>query len=147
MSVRKPVIVALAVLMGLCAGGDVSNISIAQDNPTAVQLESVEAIPDVARVEVLWTTVSELDAAGFNVMRSTSEFGPWVQANDYLIIAIGEGTSGADYSFLDTGLTGGIEYYYHLQEVLTTGGTQDYLGEWIRSATPLHGVYLPLIVR
>ena len=147
MSVRKPVIVALAVLMGLCTGGDVSNISIAQDNPTAVQLESVEAIPGVARVEVLWTTVSELDAAGFNVMRSTSEFGPWVQANDYLIIAIGEGTSGADYSFLDTGLTGGIEYYYHLQEVLTTGGTQDYLGEWIRSATPLHGVYLPLIVR
>jgi len=147
MSVRKPVIVALAVLMGLCTGGDVSNISIAQDNPTAVQLESVEAIPGVARVEVLWTTVSELDAAGFNVMRSTSEFGPWVQANDYLIIAIGEGTSGADYSFLDTGLTGGVEYYYHLQEVLTTGGTQDYLGEWIRSATPLHGVYLPLIVR
>ena len=147
MSVRKPVIVVLAVLMGLCAGGDVSNISIAQDNPTAVQLESVEAIPGVARVEVLWTTVSELDAAGFNVMRSTSEFGPWVQANDYLIIAIGEGTKGADYSFQDTGLTGGIEYYYHLQEVLTTGGTQDYLGEWIRSATPLHGVYLPLIVR
>jgi hypothetical protein len=147
MSVRKPVIVALAVLMGLCAGGDVSNISIAQDNPTAVQLESVEAIPGVARVEVLWTTVSELDAAGFNVMRSTSEFGPWVQANDYLIIATGTGTSGADYSFLDTGLTGGIEYYYYLQEVLATSGTQDYLGDWIRSATPLHGVYLPLIIR
>jgi hypothetical protein len=147
MSVRKPVIVALAVLMGLCASGDVSNVSIAQDAPTAVQLESVEAIPGVARVEVLWTTVSELDAAGFNVMRSTSESGPWVQANDYLIIAIGTGMSGADYSFQDTGLTGGIEYYYHLQEVLNTGGTQDYLGEWIRSATPLHGVYLPLIAR
>lgn len=146
MSVKKPVIVALAVLMGLCAGGRISNTSSAQDNPTAVQLESVEAIPGVARVEVLWTTVSELDAAGFNVMRSTSEFGPWLQANDYPIIAMGT-MSGADYSFPDTGLTGGVEYYYHLQEVLTTGGTQDYLGEWIRSATPLHGVYLPLIIR
>ena len=147
MSVRKPVIIVLAMLLGLCAGGGVSNISIAQDNPTAVQLESVEAIPGVAQVEVLWTTVSELDAAGFNVMRSTSEFGPWVQANEYLIIAIGGEMRGADYNFVDTGLAGGVEYYYHLQEVLNTGGSQDYRGEWVRSATPLHGVYLPLMVR
>lgn len=147
MSVRKPVIVALAVLMGLCAGGDVSNISIAQDDPTAVQLQSVEAIPGVAQVEVLWTTVSELDAAGFNVMRSTSEFGPWVQANDNTIEATGGDWKPHNYSFPDTGLAGGVEYYYYLQEVLITGGAQDYLGEWIRSATPLHGVYLPLIVR
>jgi len=101
----------------------------------------------VAKVEVRWTTVSELDAAGFNVMRSTSESGPWVQANDYLIIAMGIGTGGAVYSYVDSGLAGGVEYYYHLQEVLTTGGTQDYRGEWVRSATPRHGFYLPLMVR
>ena len=147
MSIRRPVIVVLVMLMGLCAGGGVTNISVAQDNPTAVQLESVDAVPGVTQVEVLWTTVSELDAAGFNVMRSTSELGPWVQANKYLIIAMGTETSGADYSFLDSGLMGGVEYYYHLQEVLNTGGSQDYRGEWIRSATPLHGVYLPLMVR
>ena len=147
MSVRKPVIIVLAMLLGLCAGGGVSNVSIAQDNPTAVQLESVDAIPGVSQVEVRWTTVSEINAAGFNVMRGTSISGPWVQANDYLIIAMGTGTSGADYSFLDSGLTGGVEYYYHLQEVLNTGGSQDYRGEWVRSATPLHGVYLPLMVR
>lgn len=147
MSTRRPITMALAVLLGLCILGNASAAAFPGDDPTEVRLKSVEAIPGVAQVEVRWTTLSELDTAGFNVMHSTSAGGPWEQANKNLILAQGEGMSGASYSFTDTGLAGGITYTYFIQELTNTGGTNNYRGEWIRSATPRHGFFLPFIVR
>jgi hypothetical protein len=146
-STRKLITIASVVLLALRAGGNVSTASFTHDGPTVVVLESVEAIPGVRQVEVRWTTISELDTAGFNVMRSTSAGGPWEQANAYLIIALGVAPGGADYSFVDTGLTGGITYYYYIRGVTASGSppTDDYT-DYIRSATPKHGIYLPIVL-
>ena len=138
------ILVVLVVLLGLFAIGDFSAAARTTGDPTSVDLESVEAIAGCRQVEVRWSTYNEWGAVGFNVMRSTSETGPWEQANASVIVAEG-GESGASYSFVDAGLAGGITYYYYIQEMLTTGGTQDHL-EWIVNATPGFGVYLPLII-
>lgn len=144
MNRRRLIVIGMVALLGLYAGGTVSNATFAHNDPTAVTLDWVDAIPGTAQVEVQWATTIELDTAGFNVLRSTSESGPWEQANDYLILAYGE-MSGAQYSFVDTGLAGGITYYYMLQEIQLTGDPINYTG-YIRSATPDHGTYLPLVI-
>jgi hypothetical protein len=146
---KKSTAIVLGIWLGLWILGNVVSATYTNDDPTAVVLDSVEAIPDVARVDVRWATVSELDTAGFHVMHSTSADGPWERANDDLILAEGEATSGASYRFMDTGLAGGVTYYYYIQEVTASGSppTHDYKDEWIRSATPKYGTYLPLVVR
>jgi hypothetical protein len=144
-STRQPVVIALVVLLGLCPGGYVSAAVHTNDGPTAVYLKSVDAIPGACYIEVRWSTYAELDTAGFNVMRSTSEAGPWEQANESAILALGGEHSEHDYSFVDNGVTVGVTYYYYIQEILESGGTQDYAGEWIRSAK-VEGAYLPLIL-
>jgi hypothetical protein len=146
MNTRRPITMALAILLGLCILGNVSAAAFTNDDPTVVELDSVEAIPGVAQVEVRWTTLTELDTVGFNVMRSTSADGPWEQANDLLVWAQGSGLRGADYRFPDTGLTGGITYYYYIQGVKASDPMQkDDYTDYICSATPRHGSYLPFI--
>jgi hypothetical protein len=146
---RKSTVIVLGIWLGLWVLGNVASAACTEEEPTAVVLDSVEAIPGVARVEVRWTTVSELDTAGFHVMRSTSADGPWERANDDLILGQGDAVAGASYSFMDTGLAGGVTYYYYIQEVTASGipPTHDWKGEWIRSATPKYGTYLPLVIR
>ena len=144
MNTVKRILIVLGVLLGLCAGGSVATAAHADDDPTSVELKEVTAIAGYGQVEVRWATYSEWGAAGFNVMRGASETGPWEQANAYAIVAVGE-EGGASYSFVDAGLAGGITYYYYIQEILLSGGTQDHL-DHIVSATPGYCVYLPLII-
>lgn len=145
MSRRRLIVIGMIALLGLYAGGSASGVTLADDGPTEVHLENVWATPGIAQVEFGWITTSERDTAGFNVLRGTSQYGPWVQANDDLILARGEDMSGAQYSFLDTGLTGGITYYYMLQEIQLAGEPINYTG-YIQLATPDHGTYLPLVI-
>jgi hypothetical protein len=142
---RRLIVIGMVALLGLYAGGTVSDATFAHNDPTAVTLDWVDAIPGTAQVEVQWATTTELDTAGFNVLRSTSESGPWEQANDYLIVAQGNNTGGAEYSFPDVGLTGGIKYYYMLQEIPLSGAPHDFTDK-IVSATPDFGVYLPIVI-
>jgi hypothetical protein len=142
---RRLIVIGMVALLGLYAGGSASGVTFADDGPTEVHLEDVWATAGTAQVEFGWITTSERDTAGFNVLRGTSQYGPWEQANDDLILAQDEDLTGAQYIFLDTGLAGGITYYYMLQEILLTGGSTDYT-DYIRSATPYHGTYLPLVI-
>jgi len=77
-------VIALVILVGMCAGGAASASTGAEDDPTAVVLREVRAtaIPGERSIEVFWATGSEADVAGFNVMRGTSDAGPWEQANE-----------------------------------------------------------------
>lgn len=145
MSRRRLIVIGMVALLGLYASGSASGVTFADDGPTEVHLEDVWATPGTAQVEFGWITTSERDTAGFNVLRGASQYGPWEQANDDLILARGEDMGGAQYSFVDTGLAGGVTYYYMLQEILLTGGSTDYTG-YIRSATPDRGTYLPLVI-
>jgi len=144
-STKRLIAIALVMLLGVCISGNVSTAACTQDDPTAITLRSVDAIPTVRTIEVRWATDSEFGTAGFNVMRSTSDSGPWEQANASAIPAIGGDIGGASYKFVDDSVAVGITYYYYIQEILESGGREDHMGDWIRSAR-IEGAYLPLVL-
>jgi len=76
-----------------------------------------------ATVTIEWSTASELNTAGFNLYRSTSQQGPFTRINDHLIPASPDPLVGGSYIFTDTGVTAGQVYYYQLEDVEIGGAT------------------------
>jgi hypothetical protein len=72
-------------------------------------------------IEITWRTETEFDSAGFNLLRSGVESGPFVQVNDQLIAASNDAAAGAEYSFVDQDVTAGQSYFYQLQDVDLAG--------------------------
>ena len=74
-----------------------------------------------AGVVIRWTTESEVDMAGFNILRSASRAEPFTIINPALIP--GAGTSGEKhtYTFTDTASKPGVVSYYRLEEVSLGG--------------------------
>jgi uncharacterized repeat protein (TIGR01451 family) len=95
-----------------------------RENPTAIDLASFSAEYASRRVVVSWQTLLELDAIGFNLYRSTSPDGEWLQLNDELILSqVPGGFGGAFYEFVDTEVQPGVTYYYWLVFIDTSGET------------------------
>jgi hypothetical protein len=70
-------------------------------------------------VTLAWETATEIDTAGFNLYRSASPNGPYVQVNGLLIGAQGAFGGGASYTYADDPGTG--TWYYRLVDVDTSG--------------------------
>ena len=68
-------------------------------------------------IEIQWQTESEFDTVGFNIYRSESPDGEFVQINPQLIPSKADPTSGASYLYEDNQVTSGITYYYKLEDV------------------------------
>lgn len=68
-------------------------------------------------IQVEWNTETEIDTAGFNVYRASSEDGPFTQINEQLIASEGSPVSGASYRFVDENVIPGQTYYYQLEDV------------------------------
>ena len=68
-----------------------------------------------------WITESELDNAGFNILRSLFKEGPFVNVNPSLIQ--GAGTTGErnEYTWTDTTVKPNAEYYYQIEDVSFAG--------------------------
>ena len=79
------------------------------------------ATPPAVTVE--WSTASELNTAGFNVLRSDSPAGPFTRLNPEVIPASPDPLVGGSYVYTDTDVTPGRTYYYQLEEVESGGGT------------------------
>ena len=81
-----------------------------------------------------WITESELDNAGFNILRSQSKQGPFVKVNPKLIQ--GAGTTGErnTYTWTDTTAKPNTEYYYQIEDVSFAGVRQT------RTTTRLKGI-------
>jgi hypothetical protein len=92
--------------------------------PTAVELESFEAVAQIGAVELLWKTASELDNLGFHLYRAGSERGPYERITASLIPGLGASPVGARYRYLDSDVTNGITYFYKLEDVETTGRSE-----------------------
>ncbi len=74
-------------------------------------------------ITVAWSTASELNTAGFNVLRSTSADGPFMRINSEVIPASNDPLVGGSYTYTDTQVSLGQTYYYRVEEVEFGGGT------------------------
>ncbi len=74
-------------------------------------------------VTVQWSTASELNTAGFNILRGDSPKGPFARVNAEIIPASNDSLVGGSYIFTDTNVTAGHTYYYQLEEVEFGGNT------------------------
>lgn len=75
-----------------------------------------------APVLVEWSTETEMNTAGFNLLRSESPDGPFdVKVNDQLIPPSPDPMTGGQYRYTDRTARLGVTYYYQLQEVEQNG--------------------------
>ena len=74
-------------------------------------------------VTIDWSTASELNTAGFNILRGDTPTGPFTRLNPEVIPASPDPLVGGSYVFTDTHVTSGQTYYYQLEEVEAGGST------------------------
>ena len=79
---------------------------------------------DTGVVGIEWTTASELDNAGFNILRSQSKEGPYVKVNPALITGAGTTSERHAYIYRDSGVQPNIVYFYQIEDVSFSGVRQ-----------------------
>jgi hypothetical protein len=89
-----------------------------------------------ANVVVEWTTASELNTVGFNLLRGETPAGPFEQINLNLIASNSDALTGNSYSFEDAGVTAGKTYYYMLEEMENSGGINQHGPIAVRASRP-----------
>lgn len=70
-----------------------------------------------------WSTASEFDVAGFNILRGDTNEGPFTQINPTLIPPSDDPLQGGEYEYEDKAIQRGKIYFYQLQEVALSGET------------------------
>jgi hypothetical protein len=115
-------------------------LALGNDETTAVELVSFKADGGEGDARIQWRTASEIDNLGFHLYRSTSEEGPYERITANVIPGLGSSPEGAAYSYVDSNLANGVEYFYLLEDIETTGATERHGPV---SATPQAGTGLP----
>jgi C1A family cysteine protease len=122
-----------------------SPFTAADADPTAAVIVDFSATARHLVVELAWETGSEADLVGFDLYRSASPDGPYERLNGSLISAAHPGSATGDrYSWLDTEVISGREYFYRLETTHQGGGRATY-GP-VQAAVPYLAL-LPLVVR
>ncbi len=92
--------------------------------PLPVSLSSFRPVRDAStgHVEITWVTQSELNNAGFNILRSESKTGEFSVINTKGLIA-GHGTTSEKhvYRYTDTAAKPNVVYYYQIEDVSMDG--------------------------
>ena len=86
-----------------------------------VQLSSFKAERTDAGAVITWHTESELENAGFNILRSETKNGTFTVVNPKLIPGAGTTAERNTYQYIDTETKPGQPYYYQLEDVSFTG--------------------------
>ena len=79
---------------------------------------------DSGEIVVRWITESELNNAGFNILRSEKRDGEFTQLNTKLIAGQGTTSERTVYEFPDTSAKPNVVYYYQIQDVSLDGKVQ-----------------------
>jgi hypothetical protein len=92
--------------------------------PLPVSLSTFSPVLENGEVVIRWITESELDNAGFNILRSETRNGIYKQVNPQLIQ--GAGTTGErnTYKWIDTTAKTNVVYYYQIEDVSFAGERQ-----------------------
>jgi hypothetical protein len=75
------------------------------------------------KLTIHWTTASELDIIGFNLYRSETPDGEFIQVNTLLIPASPDAVVGGQYTFVDSSVSRGKTYYYQLETIDRQGNS------------------------
>jgi hypothetical protein len=92
-----------------------------QGSPLPVTLSSFRADLRDGSVVVNWTTASEMDNAGFYVLRSGQSGSGFVRVSPALIPGAGTTADRQTYTYRDTTAQRNVPYYYRLEEVSLSG--------------------------
>ena len=90
-------------------------------------LKSFTAVAYTQSVIVQWQTTSEANISGYYVVRSDSSSDVYSRASDF-ISAKGNADMGGYYTFYDTNLGNGINYYYKLEIIDSNQQTIGFFG-------------------
>jgi YD repeat-containing protein len=88
---------------------------------TVINLASFTEEPKAGKVILRWSTESETDNAGFNILRAEAEDGDYIKINASLLAAKGSFTQGASYEFVDKDVKNVRTYYYKLEDIDLSG--------------------------
>ena len=103
---------------------DVSTPGYRLGGPLPVSLSKFRPVrnSETGHVDITWITESELNNAGFNILRSETKHGEYQVINVKGIIA-GHGTTSEQhvYTFTDTTAKPNVVYYYQIEDVSTNG--------------------------
>ena len=86
-----------------------------------VSLSAFRATLENGEVVIRWTTESELDNAGFNILRSNNRSNGFKQMNTALIQGAGTTGERSTYKWIDTAVKPGIVCYYQIEDVSFAG--------------------------
>jgi hypothetical protein len=76
-------------------------------------------------IQLNWTTQSEMNSAGFHILRSESpdaEIGSWTRVSGAMILGQGSSSSAHEYAFTDPNVGWDKTYYYQIHEISTVFG-------------------------
>jgi hypothetical protein len=137
-------VVALILYNSNCATNpDTLWVDARPENSLPVEVTSFSATTEVGLVAVSWKTQSELNNAGFNVLRLDPGAAYFKMIASYLsdnkLRGLGTNTTGRNYEFDDQKVVSGKTYEYKLQSVSTDGSIID--GNTIRVTVDLPKAY------
>ncbi len=104
--------------------GEITDISTplhTTGTPLPVSLSFFRPSLEDGKVIIRWTTESELDNAGFNILRSNRHNGGFKQVNDKLIQGKGTTAERSIYRWVDVSAKPGLVYYYQIEDVSFAG--------------------------
>ena len=91
-------------------------------SPLPVQLTSFRPkLTTTSEVSISWETESELNNAGFNILRSERRNGVFVVINTRLILGAGTSSEKHIYHFTDATAKPDVTYYYRIEDVSFAG--------------------------
>jgi hypothetical protein len=100
-----------------------------EDASLPVQATDFIATSDINSVTLSWKTQSEVNNAGFNVLRQQPDVTGWQLVGSYTtdksLRGLGTSSFGNIYSFTDAKVVSGKSYNYRIQSVSTNGTTKD----------------------
>jgi hypothetical protein len=104
-------------------------IGAGTDNSLPVQASDFVATANVGSVSLTWKTRSEVNNAGFNVLREDPNTSSFKLIASYMtddsLRGLGTSSTGRSYDFTDNRVASGATYDYKIQSVSTNGTTKD----------------------
>ena len=89
--------------------------------PVSLSKFRPERMKDTGQIVIRWITESELNNAGFNILRSEKRDGEFTKINTKLIAGQGTTSERTSYEYADTSAKPNVIYYYQIQDVSLDG--------------------------